>query len=83
MDELKKKPWYQNALPSDQDDMQSFVKQLERVVREDERYRCMDEISNAQQEHNVARHGEDYDTAYDRAIDYINPVFNTSKDETN
>ena len=40
--ELKKKPWYQNALPSDQDDMQSFVTQLESIAREVERERLLE-----------------------------------------
>lgn len=36
-------------------------------------YEAMNLIEDCRQEHNLARHGEDYETAYDRAIDCINP----------
>jgi len=39
-----------------------------------ERKHCMDLISDCQQEHNEARHGNTPDDAYDRAIDCINPA---------
>jgi len=50
------------------------VRQALTKAREEERYACMDLIEECRSEHNVARHGEDYEGAYDRAIDCINPA---------
>ena len=80
IEEFSEKFAYKKVTGIDHHKMLEHIKEYGEAVREEVRYKCMDDIEDCRQEHNVARHGEDYETAYDRSVDCINPALTPKKD---